>query len=265
LRVDRSARRWKAAARLATLSTALWMAGGAVLRAEGTLTVSAAISLTESLEAIARAYAKDGGEAVRFNFAGSNALSRQIINGAPVDLFISADDAQMDVAARAGAIDVTTRVLLLGNRLAVVTLPGGPAIADIRGLLQASIRRIAIGDPAAVPAGLYAREYLERAGIWEALGPKVVPVANVRAALAAVENGSAEAAITYQTDAAAARRARAVLIVSGADAPRIVYPAAIVSVAPNRRGAERLLSYLRGSAAAEIFTQYGFVPLPRGR
>jgi molybdate transport system substrate-binding protein len=170
----------------------------------------------------------------------------------------------MDLAARAGAIDVRTRVPLLGNRLAIVTMPAGAAVSDPRGLLDAAVRRIAIGDPAAVPAGTYARQYLERAGLWEALAPKMVPVSNVRAALAAGENGRADAAINYESEAAAARRARSAGVISGPLAPRIVYPAAIVSAAPNRAAAERLLAYLRGPAAAAIFTRYKFVPLGSG-
>jgi molybdate transport system substrate-binding protein len=250
------------AARLAIVGLAMLLVAGA--RADAPVTVSAAISLTDAMEAIGRAYQAEGRGAIRFNFAGSNTLSRQIANGAPVDLFISADEAQMDLAARAGAIDVRTRIPLLGNRLAIVTMPSGPAVSEPRGLLDAAIRRIAIGDPAAVPAGTYARQYLERAGLWEALAPKMVPVSNVRAALAAVENGSADAAITYESDAAASSRARAALVISGPLAPRIVYPAAIVSAAPNRAAAERLLAYLRGPAAAAIFTRYKFVPLGSG-
>jgi molybdate transport system substrate-binding protein len=170
----------------------------------------------------------------------------------------------MDLAASAGAIDVKTRVALLGNRLAIVTRPGGPGVAESRALLQPVFRRIAIGDPAAVPAGVYAREYLERAGLWDALQPKLVPVSNVRAALAAVENGSADAAFTYETDAVGATNARAALVISGDAAPRIVYPAAIVSRAPNRTAAEHLLAYLRSPAAAAIFARYKFVPLGHG-
>jgi molybdate transport system substrate-binding protein len=237
-------------------------AGGA--RAVPPVTVSAAISLTESLEAVARAYEKAGGGPVRINFAASNVLSRQIVKGAPVDLFISADEAQMDLAARAGALDVSTRVPLLGNRLAIVTPPGGPAVNDARALLYPVVRRIALGDPAAVPAGRYAREYLQRVDLWDALAPKVVPVSNVRAALAAVENGSADAAIIYETDAAVAHRARVALIISGPSAPRIIYPAAIVAAAPNRAGAARLLKYLRGPEAAAIFAHYKFTPAGSG-
>jgi molybdate transport system substrate-binding protein len=232
--------------------------GGA--RVAPPVTVSAAISLTESLQSVVRAYEKAGGGAVRLNFAASNVLSRQIVNGAPVDLFISADEAQMDFAASAGAMDVTTRVPLLGNRLAIVTLPGGPVVHDARALLQPVVKRIAIGDPEAVPAGRYARQYLQQIRLWDALASKLVPVSNVRAALGAVENGSVDAAITYETDAAAAHRARAAVVISGASAPRIIYPVAIVAAAPNRAGAERLLAYLRGPEAAAIFAQYRFVP-----
>jgi molybdate transport system substrate-binding protein len=137
-------------------------------------------------------------------------------------------------------------------------------VADSRTLLQPVFKRIAIGDPAAVPAGVYAREYLERVGLWEALQPKLVPVSNVRAALASVENGSADAAFAYETDAVGATHARAALVISGDAAPRIVYPAAIVSRAPNRTGAEQLLTYLRSAAAAAVFARYKFVPLGSG-
>lgn len=260
---DGSKRMCGVVARLATVVMAMLLAVDGA-RADAPVTVSAAISLTEALESIAPEYQKDGGGPVRFNFAASNVLSRQIVSGAPVDLFISADEAQMDVAARAGAIDVKTRISLLGNRLAIVTLPGSPPVNDSRALLQPMFRRIAIGDPTAVPAGAYAREYLQRVGLWDALEPKLVPVSNVRAALGAVENGSADAAITYETDAAGARKARAALIISGDAAPRIVYPAAIVSAAPNRTAAERLLAYLRSPAASVIFTRYKFVPLGHG-
>jgi molybdate transport system substrate-binding protein len=226
--------------------------------------VSAAVSLTETLEAVARSYAAAGGGAVRFNFAASNVLSRQIVSGARVDLFISADEAQMDFAARAGAIDPNTRIPLLANRLAIATLAGGPSVAHLRDLLQPAIRRIAVGDPAAVPVGVYAREYLQRAGLWEALRSRIVPVSNVRAALGALEKGAVEAAITYETDVIPGGRARTAFVVTGEHAPRILYPAAIVSTAPNRAGAQRLLSYLAGPAAAAVFTRHRFIPLRPG-
>ena len=225
------------------------------------LTVSAAASLTDAMEAIAAAYAASGGEPVRFNFAGSNALARQVVSGAPVDLFISADEAQMDVAQSAGAIDPATRIDLLGNRLAVITRRPSHAIKDARGLAAEGIRRIAIGDPTAVPAGVYARQYLQKVGMWQVLEPKLVPVGNVRAALSAVENGSVDAAVVYQTDAALSRHSSIGFVVSGPSAPRIVYPAAIVRASTNRADAERFLAFLRGREASAIFARLGFKPL----
>src|SRR6476469_3898730 len=149
------------------------------------LTVSAAVSLTDVLEESAVGFRDAGGGDVRFNFAGSNVLARQIVNGAPVDLFISADEAQMRVVEDAGLVAADTRIDLLGNHLAVGRSRAAPPIADAASLAQPVVRRIALGDPEAVPAGAYAKQWLERAGQWDGVAAKVVPVANVRAALAA--------------------------------------------------------------------------------
>jgi molybdate transport system substrate-binding protein len=225
------------------------------------VTVSAASSLTDALEEIGKAYAAAGGDSVRFNFGASSMLARQIVAGAPVDVFISADRAQMDVAEKAGAIDKSTRVDLLANRLAVVT-PGGQAhsLPDVRALLQPRVRRIALGDPAAVPAGVYAREYLQRIGVWGALQARLVPVGNVRAALAAAANGSVDAAFVYESDAAASNRAELAFVVSGPDAPEIVYPAALVSASKRRDAATRFLAFVRGREASVVFARFKFVP-----
>jgi molybdate transport system substrate-binding protein len=230
-------------------------------RLEEPLTVCAAVSLTEALEAAAEAYRRAGGGSVRFNVAGSNVLARQLANGAPADLFISADEAQMDVAAGAGAIDHATRVDLLANRLAVIARPDRGEIRDIRALSGPDVRRVAIGDPVAVPAGVYARQYLRAVGLWDAIQSRLVPVGNVRAAVAAVENGSADAAIVYETDAAIARTAVVAFVVSGAGAPRIVYPAAVVASSRRHEAAARFLLFLRGPHGAEIFRRYKFSPL----
>ncbi|MFL6279987.1 MAG: molybdate ABC transporter substrate-binding protein [Vicinamibacterales bacterium] len=227
------------------------------------VTVSAAISLTNALETIAKAYADAGGGPLRFNFAGSNVLARQIVNGAPADLFISADEAQMDVAAHGGAIDSTSRVDLLANRLVVIA-SRSVARSPIRGLddlLRPEVKRIALGDPSAVPAGVYARNYFRAVGTWTRLEPKIVPVANVRAALTVVENGSADAAIVYETDAALSTNASIAFVVAGPDAPRIVYPAALVARSRRPEAARQFLSFLRGSAASAIFRRFGFSPL----
>jgi molybdate transport system substrate-binding protein len=227
------------------------------------LTVCAAISLTESLEAAAAAYQQSGGGPVRFNFAGSNTLARQLVNGAPADLFISADEQQMEVAAAAGAIDRTTRIDLVENRLALMVRPDHGAIRTARDLVAPAVRRVAIGDPAAVPAGVYARRYLEAAGLWDAVQPRLVPVGNVRAAVTAVQNGSVDAAIVYATDVAIAGNTVRMIPIEGAGTPRVVYPAAVVERSRNRAEAARLLAFLGGPAAARIFARYHFTPIAR--
>lgn len=229
--------------------------------AQGTLTVSAAVSLTDALEVLGPMYSARGGGAVRFNFGASNALARQIVHGAPVDLFISADARQMDVAASAGAIAAGTRVGLLGNRLAVVTSAARPLrIPDAQALAAPAVRRLAIGDPAAVPVGAYARQYLQAKGVWEALQPRLVPVASARAAVAAVETGGVDAAVVYESDTVRPTLAVA-FVVAGPDAPRIVYPAAILSASRRQDDARRFLEFLCGADAAAVFTRYRFVPL----
>src|SRR5262245_42012351 len=131
------------------LALALGLTASGAPNRQDPVTVSAAASLTDALEAIGAAYRRGGHGDVRFNFAGSNVLARQISLGAPVDLFISADEAQMTIAQKAGAIDTTTRINLLGNRLAVVTPKGAAGrVPDVHALGGAGVRRIAIGDPA---------------------------------------------------------------------------------------------------------------------
>ena len=226
--------------------------------------VSAAASLTDVLQQAAAAYEEAHPERLVLNFGASNTLARQIAAGARVDVFISADAAQMDAVT--AEIVAGTRVDLLSNQLAIA-VPDDRIrrLTSARDLLDPSIRRIAIGDPAAVPAGVYARSYLEKIGIWQRLSAKVVPSGSVRLALAAVENGAADAAVVYRTDVAVARRARTAFIVPASEGPRIVYPAAAMRGGSNEAGARRLLAFLQGGDAAAIFERAGFVPLPRAR
>jgi len=226
------------------------------------LLVSAATSLTDALEEVAKAYAAAGGGSVRFNFAGSNTLARQIINGAPSDVFISADEAQMDVVQKAGSIAAGSRIDLVSNRL-VVAAPADHA-AFVRARFADAppeIRRLALGDPDAVPAGVYARRYLESKGLWKPYESRLVPSANVRAALVAVENGAADAAIVYVTDMSIARTATIAFEVPPEQGPRIVYPAAVLARSSNANEAKRFLAFAAGREAAEIFRRYKFQPV----
>jgi molybdate transport system substrate-binding protein len=226
------------------------------------LTVSAAVSLTEALQDVAAAYRAAGGAPVSFNFAGSNVLARQIVNGAPVDVFVSADEAQMEVLARAGMVVPGSLANIAGNSLVLIA-DERTAIRSLADLGNAEVRRIAIGDPAAVPAGVYARRYLEDIGLWPRLEPKLVPMASVRAALTAVQNGSAAAAFVYATDAKVAPALKVVTTIAGARAPRIVYPACVVKSTRQPAAAATYLTFLRSPAAAAILARHGFAPPPR--
>jgi molybdate transport system substrate-binding protein len=223
------------------------------------ITVAAAISLTEALTAAAREYSTIGGGPVVFNFAASNVLARQIVNGAPVDLFISADDAQMDVVDKAGLIVEGTRIDLLTNQLAIVVPNDRPrAFTSIRELVDPSFKHVAIGDPDAVPAGVYAKQYLEREGLWTTLGPRLVPTVSVRAALAAVEAGAADAAIVYRTDVRMSTRATVAWLVPPERGPRIVYPAARIRRTGPAAEAARFVDFLRSDPGMRIFERFGF-------
>jgi molybdate transport system substrate-binding protein len=226
------------------------------------LLVSAAVSLSDVLEEIAAAWRAQGGGDVRFNFGPSNALARQIVRGAPVDVFVSADEAQMDVVDRAGLLSPGSRFPVTGNRLAVIARPGQADVVRVAfPKAGPAIRRLALGDPAAVPAGVYARQYLERLGLWGAFDGRIVPTASVRAARAAVENGAADAAIVYASDLQTSTRTAAAILVPIADAPRIVYPGAVVRASRQPELAHRFLTFLRSPDAAAAFARHGFAAL----
>ncbi len=221
--------------------------------------VSAAASLTDALTALAADYEAEAGVHVVLNFGSSSGLARQIVNGAPVDVFLSADEAQMDTVARAGLIDEASRIDLLSNQL-VVVMPSGAAPVDLaRALASSPVRRLALANPEAVPAGVYAKRYLEAEGLWAAVASKVVPTLDVRSALAAVDSGSADAAFVYRTDAAVARSAVVVFEVPRASGPSIAYPAAMVRNAPHAVAARAWLAYLCGPHARTVFERFGFV------
>jgi molybdate transport system substrate-binding protein len=239
----------------------IWLLLAALAIPQAPLTVSAAVSLTEALTEIGALYKVAGGPPVRFNFAASNVLARQIANGAPVDVFISADTAQMDMVQRAGAIDPTTRVDVVGNRLAVVVLGGlNTSVKTVRDLAQPAIRRIALGNPDAVPAGVYARQFLVDAGVWSEIEARIVPTGSVRAALAAVESGSVDAAIVYESDTTHLRSATVAFVVTSGG-PKIVYPAALVSRGERRDEGVKFLQFLRNRQSQEILRKHKFEPL----
>ena len=231
---------------------------------QGSILVSAAISLTEPVEPIAAEFGTLTGTRVRLNLAGSDTLATQIVDGAPVDLFLSANDEQMERLAARGLVDLGTTVELVRNQL-VVVVPGdrGGSVVEPSDLVSASVRRIAIGDPDGVPAGVYAKTYLETRGIWDELETKIVPTRSVRAALAAVEAGNADAGFVYRTDLFASLDVRLAFEIPLADGPHIGYTAAVLRDASNPEAARRFLDALRTPEARSRFEQAGFlVPDP---
>ena len=225
-----------------------------------TVTVFAAASLTESLREIGVNHEKQSGDKVVFNFGASSLLARQIEEGAPADIFFSADEAKMDELEKSGDIVKETRKSRLANSLVVVVEASHPAaIHSLQDLTNVAIRRIALADPKGVPAGLYAKAHLEKLKLWSRLEPKVVPTENVRAALAAVESGNVEAGIVYKTDAAISKKVVVAHEVPRAEGPNISYPMALVKASKQPEAAMRFLSYLDSVEADRVFGKFGFV------
>jgi molybdate transport system substrate-binding protein len=224
------------------------------------VTVFAAASLTDSMTKIAAQYERQTPDKIVFNFAGSSLLARQIEEGAPADIFFSADEAQMDRLQNKRLIRAETRQSRLSNLLVIIVAKDSSlAIAAPRDLAKPSIIRIALADPQAVPAGVYARQFLLKEKLWDSVKSKVVPTANVRGALAAVESGDVEAAIVYKTDAAISKRVKIAYEVPRADGPKISYPMAVLKDAPEPASAKRFLEYLNSPAAGKVFAEFGFI------
>jgi molybdate transport system substrate-binding protein len=226
------------------------------------LTVFAAASLKEALDAIADAYGAQQPPRPVVAYAASSALARQIESGAPADVFISADQDWVDYLAQKHLLVPGTRRDLVHNELVLVAPARTPVtLAPVPGFaLRAALHggRLALADPGAVPAGRYARAALEKLGVWHDVAGQIASAENVRAALALVARGEAPLGIVYATDARAEPR----VMVAGtfpADAhPPIVYPAALVKGA--QAGAQRFLDFLGSDAARAIFVHNGFVP-----
>jgi molybdate transport system substrate-binding protein len=222
------------------------------------LVVSVASSLHDALAEIAPLYRAATGVSVALNVGSSNTLARQIVEGAPTAVFLSADDNQMDVVAKAGRIVAGTRTRLLTNELAVVIPADAPASFSLATLLEGRVTRLAMGEPTSVPAGVYGRRWLEHEGAWMRLQPKVIPFPSARAVLSAVEAGRVDAGIVYATDARDSS-ARTVATLSANDHAylNIVQPAAVI-VGPAEAEGRRFLQFLQGPAARAVFARRGF-------
>jgi molybdate transport system substrate-binding protein len=245
-----------------TAVVVLWTPIGAAQRpVRRDLLVAAAASLSGIAPQLTRAFHDTSGIDLRFNFGGSNTLARQIVEGARVDAFVSADTAQMDVVERSGRVVAGTRVNVVSNQLVVIVgaspNPSGFAVDD---LASARTQRVAMGDPAAVPAGVYGRRWLEAIRLWSMVEPKVVPLPSSPAVVAAVRAGRAAVGVVFASDAYGRHDVRVAYVVPRDDAPEIVYPAAAIAGGRIPQ-ARQFIEFLRSAAAQRIFESAGFRPV----
>lgn len=229
-------------------------------------TVFAAASLKNALDDIAGSYAREGKPAPRISYAASNTLAKQIEQGAPADLFFSADLDWMDHLAKQNLIRPDSRVSLLANSIVLIApkdsraeVRMGPGL-DLAGALGQG--RLAMGNVAAVPAGKYGKAALEKLGAWAGVKDRVAQGESVRAALLLVSRGEAPLGIVYATDAAADANVRIVATFPADSHPPIVYPVALTRDSANPDAAG-LLAYLRGPTAKAAFERQGFTVLNR--
>jgi molybdate transport system substrate-binding protein len=231
------------------------------LAQERSLTVFAAASMKNALDDVDAAYTAKNGVKVTASYAASSALAKQLEQGAPADIFISADTDWMDYSSGKKTVNDATRVNLLGNKIVLIA-PKDSKIADVtigQGFDLAKLAgdgKIATGDVAAVPVGKYAKAALEKLGSWNAASSKFAMAESVRAALSLVARGEAVLGIVYETDAKVEPGVKIVGAFPADSHPAIIYPVAATATA--KADASGYLDFLRSSAAKAIFEKYGF-------
>jgi molybdate transport system substrate-binding protein len=225
------------------------------------ITVSAAISLKDSLDEISHLYTSEHPSAeMHFNLGGSGTLQRQIEQGAPVDIFISASPKEMDSLQSQGLLVPDTRRDLVKNSVVLIVPVDSACVSSFQDLAKPAVKNIAVGEPQTVPAGKYAQEVLMHLGIYDQLKPKLVLAKDVRQVLTYVETGNADAGIVYATDAKISKK-----VAIAATAPEdthspVVYPGALIKSSKNPAGAKTFLEFLSGEKARAVFQKVGFIP-----
>jgi molybdate transport system substrate-binding protein len=246
---------------LRALAVALCLAGPAAAYAQA-VTVFAAASLQNALEEVGALYHARHGQAIRYSFASSSALARQIEQGAPAAVFLSADEPWMNYLQQRRLIVPDTRRSLLGNRLVLVVPSSSDTKVDLGpgfdfAALLGKDGRWVTGDPTNVPVGRYAQDALTHLGVWAFAQTRLVRAENVRVALAFVERGEAAAGIVYATDAAISRKVRVAGVFPADSHAPISYPVAIVA-GYDSPAARAFLRFLESPAAAAVFGKFGF-------
>jgi molybdate transport system substrate-binding protein len=224
-----------------------------------TLTVSAASSLTNVFKEVAAAYSKAHPDThIQYNFAASGALVQQIRQGAPVDVFASADQKSMDDAAKGGLLDEATRKNFVRNEVVlIVPASSNGVVRDLQSLEASAVKRIAVGNVASVPVGRYTREGLEKSGQWDKLSSKFIFAENVRQVLDYVSRGEVQAGFVYATDAAV--RSDKVNVVQTLPINTLVsYPVAVIKSSVHAAQARSFVQFLDSAQAQAIFANAGF-------
>jgi molybdate transport system substrate-binding protein len=233
--------------------------------AQQRIVVFAAASLKTALDGAAADYSAHGGAEVAISYGGSLGLERQIAAGAPADLFASADEETMDIAAQAGIIRADSRVDLLANRLVLIAPKAAPidSLALEPEALASAIGsgKLVTGEVATVPVGKYAKASLTKLGLWSVVEPHLATTSDVRTALAFVARGEASLGVVYATDAAAEPTVKIVATFPDDTHPPIRYPFALTAASTNP-AAQAFLAYLESSAGRAFFTGQGFAVIP---
>jgi molybdate transport system substrate-binding protein len=223
------------------------------------VTVSAAISLKDALDQLGREYERDHlGTQISFNYAGSGTLQHQIEQGAPVDIFFSAAQKQMDALQSQGLIVADTRHDIVANDLVLIAPSSSDDIHNFQDLAKSIVKTVALGEPATVPAGMYAQQTLEHLGLWDSVKSKAVYAKDVRQVLTYVATGNANAGLVYRTDAQTSPKIRTIFTAPPSSHDPIVYPAAVLKNSKNQDTARAFLQFLETPHALEIFKTYGF-------
>jgi len=224
------------------------------------LTVSAAASLTDSLQEIQKIYQqKFPNVQLTFNFAASGTLQKQIEQGAPADLFLSAGSKQMQALVQQKLIDPDHQTNLLTNQLVLIVPKDSTNIpASIQDLQKPSVKRLAIGTPESVPAGMYAQQSLQAAKLWDTLQSRIVQTKDVKQVLSYVETGNADAGFVYKTDALESDGVQIAFTADPNSHDSIVYPAGVLAGTTHREEAAQFYAYLQTDEAQAVFEKYGF-------
>ncbi|MFC0611848.1 molybdate ABC transporter substrate-binding protein [Scopulibacillus daqui] len=228
-----------------------------------TLTISAAASLKDALDDIQKSFEKAHPNVkLKFNFGGSGDLQKQIEQGAPADLFISASRENYDQLAKKGLIKEGKS--LLANSLVLITPADSKvSIKNFKNLKNKDIHKIAIGIPQTVPAGEYAKETLQHLNIWKAIQPKTVMAKDVRQVLSYVETGNVDAGIVYKTDALTSKKVKMDATANHSDHSAIFYPAGIIKDTKHPKAAKTFYDALQAGQSQKIFKKYGFIVLSK--